>query len=96
MLNAGITTVGEFHYVHHGETRFELDDAVIKAAQEVGIRLVLIETLYSRSGFNADTVNKEQKRFEAKTEEFISHIKELEKNQNGTTTIAIAGNESTI
>lgn len=48
MLLAGITTVGEFHYVHHGNERFDLDEAVIEAAKETGIRLVLIETLYCR------------------------------------------------
>jgi cytosine/adenosine deaminase-related metal-dependent hydrolase len=48
MLRAGITTVGEFHYVHHGREKFDLDLAVIEAAKETGIRLVLIETLYCR------------------------------------------------
>jgi formimidoylglutamate deiminase len=49
MLRAGITTVGEFHYVHHSnDKRFELDHAVIEAAKETGIRLVLIVTLYCR------------------------------------------------
>uniref|UniRef100_A0AC34F0I9 Amidohydrolase-related domain-containing protein n=1 Tax=Panagrolaimus sp. ES5 TaxID=591445 RepID=A0AC34F0I9_9BILA len=95
MLNAGITTVGEFHYVHHeNDDRFNLDKAVIEAAQEVGIRLVLIETLYSRSGFNADTVNKEQKRFESKVDEFIKHLKVLEKSTNSTTTIAVAAHST--
>ena len=91
MISAGITTVGEFHYVHHGDTRYELDNAVIEAGEEAGIRLVLIETLYSRSGFNADTVNKEQERFESKADEFINHLKTLEKITSSTTTIAVAG-----
>src|SRR6185503_7051683 len=43
MLAAGITTVGEFHYVHHelGRGDWTLDEAVLAAARESGIRLVL-------------------------------------------------------
>ncbi|VDM39890.1 unnamed protein product [Toxocara canis] len=42
MLSAGITTVGEFHYVHHGNNKFELDSAILDAAQRAQIRIVLI------------------------------------------------------
>ncbi|KAK6020723.1 amidohydrolase family protein, partial [Ostertagia ostertagi] len=43
MLEAGITTVGEFHYVHHGTGKFDLDSTVLKAAQDAGIRITLIQ-----------------------------------------------------
>lgn len=43
MVKAGITTVGEFHYVHHGEGRFDLDTEVIRAAKDAGIRIVLLQ-----------------------------------------------------
>ena len=39
MLRAGITCVGEFDYVHHSE-------ALIAAADEVGIRLTLLDACY--------------------------------------------------
>ncbi|KAK6016243.1 N-formimino-L-glutamate deiminase domain protein, partial [Ostertagia ostertagi] len=39
----GITTVGEFHYVHHGTGKFDLDSTVLKAAQDAGIRITLIQ-----------------------------------------------------
>lgn len=42
MLSAGITTVGEFHYLHHGKKRFSLDQIILNAAQDAGIRIVLI------------------------------------------------------
>ena len=45
MLAAGITTVGEFHYVHRradGHWR-DLDEAVLQAARDSGIRLVLLQ-----------------------------------------------------
>ncbi|HEX3274443.1 MAG TPA: formimidoylglutamate deiminase [Gemmatimonadales bacterium] len=48
MLDAGITSVGEFHYLHHaGPGDFALDDAVIEAAADVGIRLVLLYSFYA-------------------------------------------------
>ena len=51
MRYAGITTVGEFHYLHHdGDRDCAFDDAVLEAAAEVGIRLVLLQTSYTTGG----------------------------------------------
>ena len=48
MRDAGITTVGEFHYVHHQrEGDFALDDAILDAAADAGIRLVLLYSFYA-------------------------------------------------
>ena len=50
MRDAGITTVGEFHYVHHErEGDFALDEAVLEAAADAGIRLVLLYSYYATS-----------------------------------------------
>lgn len=57
MALAGITTVGEFHYLHHGSdgTPYadpnELAHRVIGAARRVGIRVVLLRVAYERAGF---------------------------------------------
>ena len=53
MRAAGMTTVGEFHYLHHlpGSDGYELDDVVIDAAKEAGIRLVLLHAYYNQGGF---------------------------------------------
>lgn len=52
MLAAGVTTVGEFHYLHHdaslGGSIF--DEIILSAAAEAGIRLVLINTYYRTGG----------------------------------------------
>lgn len=54
---AGVTAVGEFHYVHHQpdgtpyEDRTVLSDAVIRAARDVGLRVTLLRVLYHRAGF---------------------------------------------
>ena len=48
MRDAGITTVGEFHYVHHvREGDFALDDAILEAAADAGIRMVLLYCFYA-------------------------------------------------
>jgi len=50
MRDAGITTVGEFHYLHHQhEGDFALDLPVIEAAADAGIRLVLLYSYYATS-----------------------------------------------
>jgi formimidoylglutamate deiminase len=54
MLAAGITTVGEFHYVHHDSSLegFALDEVVLRAAADAGIRIVLINTYYKTGAIN--------------------------------------------
>ncbi|MEE2718893.1 MAG: formimidoylglutamate deiminase [Planctomycetota bacterium] len=54
MRLAGITTVGEFHYLHHlaGGERFGADRIVLEAADEAGIRIVLLSAHYTRGGFD--------------------------------------------
>jgi len=48
MRDAGITSVGEFHYVHHErEGDFALDDAILEAAADAGIRMVLLYCFYA-------------------------------------------------
>ena len=55
---SGVTAVGEFHYVHHGpgglpyDDRLILAEAVVRAAQEAGVRITLIRTAYLRAGYN--------------------------------------------
>ncbi|ANS65712.1 N-formimino-L-glutamate deiminase [Streptomyces lincolnensis] len=57
MALAGITAVGEFHYVHHapGGTRYSdpnaMGEALIAAAADAGVRITLLDTAYLSSGF---------------------------------------------
>lgn len=57
MALAGITAVGEFHYVHHapGGTPYAdpnaMGEALVAAAAEAGIRITLLDTAYLSSGF---------------------------------------------
>ena len=91
MLAAGITTVGEFHYVHHGERRFEFDRAVLRAAESVGIRIVLLLTLYSRSGFDAADVTPQQRRFQSEIDEFCANFASIRSELPPNASLGVAG-----
>jgi formiminoglutamate deiminase len=60
MALAGFTTVGEYHYLHHGPDGVPYADpnamggALMKAAGEVGIRLTLLDTLYLSGGLTSE------------------------------------------
>jgi formimidoylglutamate deiminase len=57
MLLSGITTVGEFHYLHHQADGRRYPDPnligklVMQAAREVGLRIVLLRAAYLRAGY---------------------------------------------
>ncbi|GAA4670374.1 formimidoylglutamate deiminase [Nocardioides nanhaiensis] len=57
MAAAGITAVGEFHYLHHqpggapyGDPQ-QMDLVLVQAARTVGVRLTLLDTCYLAAGF---------------------------------------------
>jgi formiminoglutamate deiminase len=58
MALAGITAVGEFHYLHHDPSGAAyaapnvMGEALIAAAREVGIRIALLDACYLASGFD--------------------------------------------
>lgn len=62
MALAGITAVGEFHYLHHGPGGTPYDnpnamgEALIAAAREAGIRITLLDTAYLSAGFGSGPV----------------------------------------
>ena len=68
MALAGITCVGEFHYLHHGpggasyEDPNEFGRGLIAAAAEAGIRITLIDACYLHGGIGVEP-NDVQRRF---------------------------------
>ncbi|MYX75421.1 formimidoylglutamate deiminase [Streptomyces sp. SID3915] len=68
MALAGITSVGEFHYLHHAPGGRPYDDpnamgeALVAAAAEAGIRITLLDTAYLAAGFG-EKPNRHQLRF---------------------------------
>src|SRR5262245_36407944 len=68
MALAGVTTVGEFHYLHHDRGGRTYDDpnamgrALVAAAAEAGLRLTLLDTCYLHGGIGRPP-NAVQERF---------------------------------
>jgi len=76
MRRAGITTVGEFHYLHHSgnELDYEFDALTLKAATETGIRIVLLNAFYKTGGIN-QPLNSTQQRFRSEdATNFLDHL----------------------
>ena len=65
MRRAGITCVGEFHYLHHSAAGADFvgDEAVLAAAAEAGIRIVLLLAYYKTGGIGGPLTGA-QRRFE--------------------------------
>ena len=87
MALAGITTVGEFHYVHHGPGGQPYHDpnamghALQQAARDAGIRLTLLDTCYLEGGLGAGghlPLDELQLRFSDKTADaWASRVSEM-------------------
>jgi formimidoylglutamate deiminase len=82
MVRAGITTVGEFHYLHNAPNGTPYDDPnllahqVIAAAQSVGLRIVLLRAAYLRSGYELSP-DPGQRRFFERADAFLSNMARL-------------------
>lgn len=85
MLQAGFTSVAEFHYIHHQPDGApypapeEAGLALLRAAADVGIGITLLPVLYMRSGFSARSVNHEQRRFANSLDSYLYLFDQLRK-----------------
>ncbi|PQA82407.1 formimidoylglutamate deiminase [Limnohabitans sp. TS-CS-82] len=83
MLEAGYTSVCEFHYVHHDrDGRPYADDAVLsmcllRAAARAGIGMTLLPVLYQTSGLGATPPNEGQRRFIRSTDNMLDLLQRL-------------------
>ncbi len=83
MALAGITCVGEFHYLHHGPGGRPYDDpnelglAVMDAAEAAGIRVTLVDACYLHGGIGEE-LDPAQRRFaDADAEAWATRVAEL-------------------
>jgi formimidoylglutamate deiminase len=96
MLEAGYTSVCEFHYLHHqpdGKTYSDtsaMSQAIIQAAQDTGIRLTLLPTLYMKGGFDGRRLSDKQKRFGHHAEDFLNLVAKLQVHESETMKVGIA------
>ena len=84
MALAGITHVGEFHYVHHQQNGKQYDDpnemgkVIIEAAKRAGIRLTLLDVAYLHGGLNGEQLGDEQRRFcDITIEQWLKRVEDL-------------------
>ncbi len=69
MLEAGFTSVAEFHYLHHDPAGRPYDDigamsaAIAEAASETGIGIALLPVFYANGGFSGAAPTEGQRRF---------------------------------
>jgi len=86
MALAGVTLVGEFHYLHHGAGGTPYEDpnamgaAVIQAAAEAGIRVTLLDACYLHGGLEPDPV--QQRFFDPSAEAWATRVGSLRATPN--------------
>jgi formiminoglutamate deiminase len=84
MALAGITVVGEFHYLHHGPGGNRYADpnamgrAVIEAARQVGVRITLLDTCYLHGGIGEPLAPGQERFSDGDAEAWIERVDELE------------------
>jgi formimidoylglutamate deiminase len=85
MLSSGITTTGEFHYLHHapGGTPYDnrnlLAERILSAGRETGLRVALLRTAYARSGFQKPPHPGQARFLTPNPDDFISDTEALRK-----------------
>lgn len=83
MLLAGITCVGEFHYVHHRPDGAPQPDPnflgleVIRAARDIGIRIALLKVAWVRSDFRAAAGSAPARFFTGPADRFVRDAEAL-------------------
>jgi formimidoylglutamate deiminase len=96
MLKAGYTQVCEFHYLHHQPDArpyadpAEMSLALIDAAQEAGIGLTLLPTLYMTGGFDGRALIERQRRFAHDIDGFLRLVERLRMLENPRLRIGVA------
>ncbi len=83
MAEAGITIVGEFHYLHHQRDGGPYDDpnamgeALLAAAAEVGIRITLLDTCYLHGGIGRDLDDVQQRFSDVTPQRWVDRVSGL-------------------
>ena len=96
MLEAGYTTVCEFHYLHHAPDGRPYADpaamsqALIAAARATGIRLTLLPVLYMTGGFDRRPLAERQRRFGHDLDGFLRLFEALRAQEDATLRVGVA------
>lgn len=96
MLEAGYTSVCEFHYLHHAPDGRPYADpaamslALIAAARDTGIRMTLLPVLYMSGGFDGRALSERQRRFGHEVDGFLSLVTRLQAEQDERLRVGVA------
>lgn len=96
MLEAGYTTVCEFHYLHHAPDGRPYADpaamsqALVAAARDTGIRLTLLPVLYMAGGFDRRPLSERQRRFGHDLDGFLRLFGSLRAMEDETLRVGVA------
>jgi formimidoylglutamate deiminase len=96
MLEAGYTSVCEFHYLHHQPGGVAYDDpaamsrALIAAARDTGIRLTLLPVLYMTGGFDGRALSDRQRRFGHSVDAYLSLLSTLRADEDDALRVGVA------
>jgi formimidoylglutamate deiminase len=83
MALAGITAVGEFHYLHHAPDGSPYSDPnllereVIRAARDVGIRIALLRVAYARAGYRRVPDPQQVRFIESSPDVYLKNLNQL-------------------
>ncbi|GGA69836.1 formimidoylglutamate deiminase [Arenimonas soli] len=96
MLEAGFTTVCEFHYLHHQPDGRPYDDpaamskSLVAAARDTGIRLTMLPVLYMRGGFDGRVLGERQRRFGHSLDAYLALLQSLQALRGPTVEVGVA------
>jgi formimidoylglutamate deiminase len=100
MALGGVTSVGEFHYIHRAPDGSSYREAnlmakeVIRAARDVGLRIALLRVAYARSGYQLKPNEKQIRFLETDAEEYLRNAEslraELARTENATAWLGLA------
>jgi formiminoglutamate deiminase len=84
MVAAGITSVGEFHYLHHAPDGTPYDDpnvmgrALVTAAGDAGLRITLLDTCYLAAGIGAEPVGVQRRYSDGDAQRWLERVEALD------------------
>lgn len=95
MALAGVTAVGEFHYLHHKTKGGCYDEpnamgtVLIEAARAAGIRITLLDTCYLTGGFGRPAAGVQTRFSDGDADRWAARVDDLRRTQGGTPGVRI-------
>jgi formiminoglutamate deiminase len=95
MALAGVTTVGEFHYLHHGRggARYgdpnEMGRVLLAAAAEAGVRITLLDSCYLHGRIGAPPEGAQKRFSDGSAEAWAERVNDLDENESARVGAAI-------